>query len=192
MTHNGAMDELQKINVRFPDILYRRMQAKIKEQQALDPGCSMNSYILRLVREDIDGREDIQHGTFVTMATYATGNMTPSSGNVAGRKPSAAELAARFGIKTGATIEEVEPFVEAGLPAEIHGVQRSGGGSLGPDEGREPVVVETEDQTLWRKKCESKFSREMVNIPKVHRKMWAGMSWEQRYEWLAEKKERGE
>lgn len=58
---------------------------------------------------------------------------------VSGQKQTAAQIAARFGIKTGATIEVVEPRMDA----------ESGfiPGSLGPDAGQQPVVGASEEQT---------------------------------------------
>lgn len=180
MTHNGAMDELQKINARFPDILYRRMQAKVKEEQALDPGFSMNSYLVRLVREDLDGPEVPRSGALVgyeiPSGTYKVGQ------EIQGRKLTAAELAAKFGIKTGATIHESESPVEPGLP-----------GTLGPGALSESLPGETDLQT------DEGQMREFIRV--YGKQAWElGMrmpsfkkaKWPQRFEIAEGKKERGE
>lgn len=189
------MEEIQKINVRFPDILYKRMQTLVRRAQEMDPGYSINSYVIALVREDLDNRDSRAPAlarSFMPPAAREWGEKFEAMGVmevpagayrtgdvVQAKKLSAADLAAKFGIKTGATIEEVE----SGLP-----------GSLGPD--AEPVVgasenlTESPEETLARSFIKE-FGHEAFNrgmkIPSFKRAKWP-----ERFEMAREQKERGE
>ena len=88
--------------------------------------------------------------------------------------------------------ERLGPDPKIGFGASVEAFLAKIPATSVPEEPRESLPGESEDETEWRKKCAAKFRREIYNIPKVHRKAWASMSWEQRYEWLADKKERGE
>lgn len=96
-------------------------------------------------------------------------------------KPTVAEIAARFGIKTGATIEEVEPRLlnddpTFGVPFEFT-----------PDATEDEIAEEID----WEALCNRDYPQNIVRVVAPKRLPgWAKMDWEQRYAALKEAKER--
>ncbi len=74
----------------IPHILYARMIASIKEK-----GVTQAAYIERLVRQDLDGPDDSRIAEVPKIPATPATNL----------KPTAAQIAAKFGIKTAATLE---------------------------------------------------------------------------------------
>lgn len=169
-------DDVQLI-LRIPLILAEKIKSDITLKKAKFPRFrwSQNEYILECVRKMVDG----------VMSCEVSGEpMAPRerrSGPIAEAKPTAQEIAARFGIKTGATIDEVEPRLLTDDP--MFGVAAP-----------EPIVDdETEPEVDWEARCIADFTEKVVRVgaPKIlGPRGWAKMDWEQRYAALKEAKER--
>lgn len=109
------------------------MVAKIKDGEKQ----SMNEYILNLVRNDVDGIhvgplrdwEEIPGGPDYTESPRVMAAMESTSSGIGDyRKLSPQELAAKLGVKTGKTIDEVEPRVLTGVATqEVHQPSRNWG-----------------------------------------------------------------
>lgn len=132
--------------------------------------------------------EDVQRWCLTILSLAATSQrngwlprLTPSVDQVKAllSKPTAAELAAKFGIKTGATIEEVEP----GLP-----------GSLGPGAVPQSLTGESDLQTnddTQRAEFIRKFGRQALEMG-LKMPSFRKAEWPQRFEIAEGKRERGE
>lgn len=83
------MDELQKINVRFPSILYSRIKAATEDRKQSIPKFSMNDLIVEAVRRLLDGDDvpsaAIQERVLVPDDDYQQRRMTADE--IAARVP---------------------------------------------------------------------------------------------------------
>ena len=171
-----ATREGTNITVNIPDILMSHARRAVEEKKLAVSAYSMGDLIRDALRGLLTPDASIYKDNSLANAhvgpvvtAWRGGPHDPEL-----RKISAADLAAKFGIKTGATIEEVEP----GFP-----------GSLGPDAGQELVVGASEEQTEDPSLSFIKeFGREaLIRGTKI--RGWGKMSWEQRFDLAREQKD---
>lgn len=174
--------EEQKYVARFPAILYKRIQAEVKQrQEAGEPKLSINDWVIDACRGKIDG-PPVNYVTTIYKEP-PPGLVVPHQ---ALQKPTAAEIAAKFGIKTGATIEVVEPRMDA-ESGFIPGSQVSA-------DGQQPVPGASEDDTQIRN-FKAEFGAEATKRMLQQRGQMRRngiKTWGQVFEMAREQKERGE
>lgn len=111
---------VKAFTARFPEVLYITMQNEVARRKASgEPKISVQDWLLEAVREKLYP----ESGPGQRNPVENSGTVILPHGKM-GPKLTAAELAIKFGIKTGATIEEVEPgllgpeFANPGLTSE--------------------------------------------------------------------------
>lgn len=150
-----------KINTRFPEILYGWMHAEAKRM-----GQSLNEYIVDSVRlrQDIPVEpEPDQPAQNATIQDVAPHNIEMAPQN------------ARNGAKiTPQDVARRIPGIQVGL--------------------REPVSSVTpafsSDETDWESRTRAEFGKGPLDMAPKFNRGWSKLSWEQRYEWLCEMRER--
>ncbi len=176
------MDDKTRFTLRVPGILLARVQGVVKKRQENEPKFSVNDYVVESLRQRIDGVGYAMQLSGKDREPESVGSAPVSATG----RPTAQDLASRYGIKTGATIEEVEPRMDP---------EAQPGGFQPPpsDPPATAVAIEDDPEAYWHNLIYERFRAKIADAQRKCPGEWKRLkTWEAKYKWLEKKKEQEE